>query len=241
MKNDVVLGESLKTDYFWKAYEEDTFNFLTETRSILINKIIDEDLIETAVLQIFRWNAEDDAKEVYKDFNREEFPITIYINTDGGLLNETLSLVSAIETSKTPIITFGLGKIQSGGFLILMSGHNRYIQRYSQVMYHQLSAGVFGKANDMNERIDEIKKRQKIMDGLVLSKTKIPPEKLKEANDKKTDLYFSPDECLKYGVVDFIYGQDYIKILEEAKKLVEEEATKEVNKNKTKMTKRRKV
>lgn len=206
MKNDVVLGESLKTDYFWKAYEEDTFNFLTETRSILINKIIDEDLIETAVLQIFRWNAEDDAKEVYKDFNREEFPITIYINTDGGLLNETLSLVSAIESSKTPVYTFGLGKVCSGGFLILIAGHYRVCQKYSQIMYHQLSAGSIGKVNDMSERIGEFNKRQKMMDDFVLSKSKIPKLKLKEINDKKIDWYLSPQECLKFGVVDQIYG-----------------------------------
>lgn len=207
MNNVVTEITQPKECELWGAYEKDTLEYLNNSRILVLNKVVEDDVIEGIVLQILRWNEEDSIRsETYNDFDRNGDPITLLINTDGGRVDETLSVVSAIENSITPVITYNIGKAYSGGFLIYLAGHKRLSNKYSSFMYHQLSGGNYGKLYDMSERIEEHIKKQKVMDEFVLSKTKIPKVKLKEVNDKKFDWWITPEESVSLGITDYIIG-----------------------------------
>ena len=111
---------------------------LANNREIIINQVIDETVVERVVVQIQNINRADDsteqefAKAEITGFKRE--PITILCCSPGGSVDLAFSVVSAIEASKTPVITVGIGMALSGGFLILLSGHTRYMQRYASAM-----------------------------------------------------------------------------------------------------------
>lgn len=207
MNNVVAESIQAKDCGLWPAYEKDTYEYLNNSRTLVLNKVIEDDVIEGIVLQILRWNDEDSIRaETYTDFDRTGDPITLLINTDGGRVDETLAVIGAIENSITPVVTWNIGKAYSGGFLIYLAGHKRVTNKYSSFMYHQLSGGNYGKLYDMSERIEEQHKKQKIMDDFVLSKTKIPKARLKKVNDKKFDWWITPEESIYLGISDYIIG-----------------------------------
>ncbi len=172
-------------------------------KEILINGEIKEDLIEKAVIHILNFNTIDDQQEaIVKDYVRS--PIIVYINSIGGLLDEAFSLISAIESSKTPVITYGLGKCYSSGFLILLSGHYRVVQKYTNLMYHQGSAGFIGEFGKHMEYVEQYRICQSKVEKYVLEKTKIKKTKLDQIFKNKTDWYIEPEEALKLKIIDEI-------------------------------------
>ena len=88
-----------------------------EQRRIYINYGIDEEVIDTAVYKILRYNRMD--KDIPKE-NRK--PIIIYINSPGGSVTCGYGLIDAIIRSKRPVYTVNLAECYSMGFLIFLAG-----------------------------------------------------------------------------------------------------------------------
>lgn len=175
-------------------------------KEILINSEIKEDIIEKAVIQIFNFNKFDaeQEKQAPKSAPYVREPITIYLNTPGGYLDEAFSLISAIEASETPIVVVALGKVISAGFLILLAGHYRVAQKYTTLMYHQGSAGYAGEFGKHFEYAEYWKTCQDKVEKYILKKTKIKKTKLEQVFKNKTDWYMDADEAKMLGIVDDI-------------------------------------
>ena len=107
---------------------------LAEHRIFYINDEINEYTLEIqkAIIAI---NIND------KDIEASERkPIFIYINTNGGLLQETMSLAQVMIMSKTPVVTVNVGSAYSGGALLLLAGHKRaaeYLELMSKQRQHR--------------------------------------------------------------------------------------------------------
>ncbi len=190
-QQNTMAGIALK-DQVWQTQ--------LHSRQIIINEDINDSLIEKAVLQIFNINDYDtEQEEVVKDYVR--YPIMVYLNSGGGLLDEAFSLISAIESSQTPVFTCALGRCWSAAFFILLSGHQKFCQKYSSLMYHQGSAGI----NDTFGRVIEYAKYwescQEMVENYVAKNTKIKKKKLQEIFMHKTDWYVTPKEALELGIV----------------------------------------
>jgi ATP-dependent Clp endopeptidase proteolytic subunit ClpP len=185
-----------------ESFKEYTFKNLLSDRKILINDDIDDEIIERCVMMIFSINDEDDEKEETEvGYNRKKDPIVMYIHSDGGEAYAALSLISAMETSKTPIITVALGKCASAAFTIFLAGDKRVSQKHSTFMYHQVASGSNGSLNNMKNRTDEMERLQKILDELFISRTNIKEEDLKIKYENK-DWYISPKEALELGIIE---------------------------------------
>jgi ATP-dependent Clp protease protease subunit len=189
------------------SFEEDTFrHLLSEQRTILINNLIVDNMIERVVIPIIGINNMDDEAEENKSFDRKNFPIRIFINTNGGSATEVFSCISAIENSKTPVWTYAMGKAYSGGFYLLLAGHKRFCQKYSTMMYHQIQTGT--SQADMKtsmEHIEETIRLQEMFNKFVLERTKIKSKHLLDVNAKKLDWYMGFEDAIKYGVVGELY------------------------------------
>ena len=129
-------------------------------------------------------------------------PIKFYIDSYGGYVYQCMGLLGIMENSKTPIHTIVTGCAMSCGFMISISGHERFGYKNSTYLYHQVSSGAIGKAKDMEEEIIETKRLQKMIEKITLEKTHISKEKLKEVYDGKRDWFMSTTEALKLGVID---------------------------------------
>lgn len=175
-------------------------------RKLILNEEITPAVIEKIVMMIFQCNQEDDETEMAfagcgclpgADYKRE--PLTIYINSIGGLVDESFSVISAIEASKTPVHTVVLGKACSGAFMIALSGHKRSCQKYSRFMYHQGSGGYIGKFADIVEYADEYSKVQEMIHDYVIRNSRITMDDIIQNFMRKHDWYMNSEEALELG------------------------------------------
>ena len=113
-------------------------------------------------------------------------------------------LLGVMEKSETPIHTIVTGAAMSCGFMILISGHKRFGYKLSTPLYHQVSTGFYGKIQDMEERLQETKRLQKLIEDITLERTNISKKKLTDVLKNKVDWYMSAEEAVKLGVIDEI-------------------------------------
>ena len=189
------------TDLFNKIAEDNISN-----KKLLINGVIDSAIIDFIVMQIFRFNDEDDLKELNdKNFVREDSPIKVYINSEGGRMSEAFSCMSAMLTSRTPVYTYCLGKAYSAGALILMSGKERYAQPYSRIMIHEISGAAEGKTTEIDQYLEECNALNTMMEQFILSRTSISKEQIKTLRTFKKDWFLSVKEAKKLGIIHELF------------------------------------
>lgn len=173
----------------------DYYNRLNN-RELWINYDIDSSLVEF-INNIILWNKED------KDIPIEDRkPIKIFINTDGGCLNSCMSFANILQKSTTPVITIGLGKVYSAGFLLLLAGHKRYILEYTEGLLHSGSFGISNSTEKIFDYIDHNKKVEEKVKEYVVSNTGISYE-LYNSNYRK-EWYMLAQELVDLKVVDKI-------------------------------------
>ena len=78
------------------------------------------------------WNIADD--ELGMSLSDRE-PIKIYINSIGGSLDAAMTIMNAIQISKTPVYTFNIGSVHRESFLVYIAGHKRFAYADSTFMY----------------------------------------------------------------------------------------------------------
>tara|TARA_R100000008_G_scaffold82109_1_gene66012 strand:+ start:498 stop:1070 length:573 start_codon:yes stop_codon:yes gene_type:complete len=138
------------------------------------------------------------------DLEYKPQPIKIYIDSYGGAVYQCMGLLGVMKGSLTPIHTIAAGAAMSCGFMILISGHQRFGYEYSTPLYHQVSTGFWGKVKDMEESLEEAKRLQKKIEEITLERTKISKKRLKEVLKNKIDWYMTAEEALALGVIDEI-------------------------------------
>lgn len=186
------------------SLKERIWESLLPQKKILISGEINDELIEKGTMQIFLMNEYDDQMQA-NQVGYEREPIKVYINSSGGELDAAFSFISAIEASKTPIVTICLGKAYSAGFLILLAGHARFAQSRATLMYHQGQAGIGGEFSKIIEYAKHWEKCQGIVDEYVMKKTKIKKKQLDSIFNNRTDSYMNSETALQLGVIDGIW------------------------------------
>lgn len=163
---------------------------------------VNDGIIGTIVYNILRYNAEDKGIPA-----EERKPIYLYISSPGGEVMNGLGLVSAIQTSVTPVYTIVLAEACSMGLILSIVGHKRYCMPNAVYLMHDGSTGVIDSSAKARDRISfdcgELADRLKkiILDNTNLTK--------KQYDDKyRQEWYFLPDTAKKYGFTDYIIGQD---------------------------------
>ena len=166
---------------------------LAQNRIFYINEEIDENVLEIqkAIIHI---NIIDREIDVDK-----RAPIFIFINTCGGLLQETMSLAQSMIMSKTPVVTINAGAAYSGGAILLLAGHRRYAFKYSKAMLHSGSGGVQGTYEQTEAAQKLYKKQIDEMSQYILERSGMD-EKIFKKNKSK-DWYLDHDEQIKFGLV----------------------------------------
>lgn len=76
--------------------------------------------------------------------------VHVWINSQGGDCS-TLMLIDQQLDEFEYVVTIGTGEIDSAGFMLWLKGDERYLSPKTFCMYHGLSTGSFGKADEMKE------------------------------------------------------------------------------------------
>ena len=134
---------------------------------------------------------------------KDRSEITIRINSYGGYVHELWSAINIIENIKKKgytVNTIYMGKAMSCGFVLFLSGTNRYMYPYSTLMYHSVSSGTYGKVQEMKESLFETQRLNEMAKKYTIEKTNITKERLDEVDKCKEDWYINSEESLELGI-----------------------------------------
>lgn len=169
-------------------------------RNIVINQNVNTETMYKAIYWLKKIKTIDDKNNIPVE-NRQ--PINIYINSYGGEVYEGLALISLIKNMQEKgyiINTYSESKSMSMGFVIFCVGTNRYMSRYSTLMYHSVSSVTYGKVQEMIENIDEVIRLDELIKSIITEHTDIQREILDEITKCKKDWYINSDEALKHKI-----------------------------------------
>jgi ATP-dependent Clp protease protease subunit len=129
-------------------------------------------------------------------------PIKIFIDSNGGELDATFTIIDSIKLSKTPVWTINIGCAYSGGFFIFINGHKRFAAPLSTFLYHEGSTANVGDAGKFNNFADFYKKQLELLKKITINCTNITEEMYKE--HQKDDWWIDANEALELGICDEI-------------------------------------
>ena len=141
-------------------------------------------------------------KLLYLDNLKGGSEISLYINSPGGSVDDTMAIYDTMCFITSPISTFCIGRAQSGAAIILAAGTKgkRHALPHAKVMLHQPWGGVTGQAADIKIQAEEILKAKVMINEILSKHTGQPIEKIAEETER--DRYMTADEAREYGLID---------------------------------------
>jgi len=132
----------------------------------------------------------------------QRIPIQVFINSNGGSLMDSLAAVDVIKQTRNPVHTIIDGAAASGATLMSVVGDQRFMNKHSYILIHQLSSGLWGTYENIKDDFINCSSFMKSIKDIYEEHCKIPKKKLKKI--LKHDLWFDAKTCLEYGLVDEI-------------------------------------
>ena len=174
-----------------RAY--DIYSRLLKERIIFLTGPIDDNIASLICAQIFFLESENPKKE-----------ISFYINSPGGIVWSGLAIYDTMQYVSSKIMTICVGQAASAGSLLLTAGEKsmRFSLPNSRIMVHQPSGGYQGQVTDIEIQTNEIKKTKNRLNEIYAKHT---GKKINDvSNIMERDKYFSPEEAIKFGLIDKI-------------------------------------
>ena len=197
------LAEALMTNVKDDMKTFDDFLNLNSAlnREILIGEIVDG--LGVSVESYIRyWNKQDEGIP-----REDRKPIKIYIDSLGGMLTDSMTIIDAIKMSKTPVIGICTGCAYSGGFFIFISCDQRIAYPHSSYLFHEGATSTGGTSGQFQNYAAFYKKQLDQLKDIVLDNTDITEDEYRDI--KKDDIWYDAKEALEKGIADII-AEDFI-------------------------------
>jgi len=130
--------------------------------------------------------------------------ITIVLNSPGGNYDELIAIYDTIQVLNADVRTIVIGSAMSAGALLAISGSHgkRYMTKNSRLMFHAISLGIEGKAQDIKIDYEESERLSNLIAGLIIKHTNVTTESVLRYIAR--DIYVMPEEAVKLGMIDDI-------------------------------------
>lgn len=168
-----------------------------QDRIFWVDSQIDECTLEL-IKMIMYCNKEDKGKAI-----EERKPITVMIDSPGGSVEVLLSVIKAIDISKTPVRTICYCNAYSAAADLLASGHKglRYCMPGTNVMMHSGSCAYQGTASQVDAAKKFYDAMGKRVTDHVYARTNIDTKTQRKMKD---DYYMTAEDALNLGIIDKI-------------------------------------
>lgn len=186
----------------------DIYSRLLEERIIFISGAITDEMANSVIAQLLHLEHEDKDREIF-----------MYINSPGGSVSATLAIYDTMKFVKPPISTVCIGLAASGAAVLLAGGNKgkRMSLPNSRMLIHQVATeGIAGQASDIAIHAEEILKTKKQLNQILARDTGQPIEKIEKDSDR--DFFMSPEEAIRYGLIDKVITSDKLQARETSKK-----------------------
>ena len=172
-----------------RAY--DIYSRLLKERVIFLTGPIQDIEANLVVAQLLFLEAENPDKD-----------ISLYINSPGGSVTSGLSIYDTMQFIKPDVSTLCVGQAASMGAVLLAGGAKgkRHALPNSRVLIHQVMGGFQGQASDIEIHAQEILSIKEKLNKILSTHTGQKIEKITADSDR--DNFMSPEEAVKYGIID---------------------------------------
>jgi ATP-dependent Clp protease protease subunit len=145
---------------------------------------------------------------LYLQSIKRDQDINLYINSPGGLVDQTLAIYDTMQLVGCKIATYCIGQAASGAAVILMAGTKgkRFILPNAKVMLHQPYGGITGQAEDIRIQAEEVLRDKRRLNEIIAESTGRPVDEIIAATER--DRFLNAAESLEFGVVDEILRHD---------------------------------
>jgi len=171
----------------------DIYSRLLKERIIFVSGPVHDGMATLLVAQLLFLEAENPKKD-----------ISMYINSPGGVVTSGLSIYDTMQYIRPKISTLCVGQAASMGSLLLAAGEPgmRFSLPNSRIMVHQPSGGFQGQASDIELQAREIIELKKRLNLIYVKHCGQKLEKVESSLER--DNFMTPDEALKWGLIDEI-------------------------------------
>ena len=169
----------------------DIYSRLLNERIIFLGEDVNEHTANSVVAQLLHL--------AYVD---PQADISLYINSPGGSVYDGMAIYDTMNFIKPDVATYGIGLQASMGAFLLSSGakSKRFCLPHAKVMIHQPSSGTHGKVTDMEIDMKETLEVKEMLAKIMAKNTGQKLAKVK--SDMERDYWMTPDEAVKYGLID---------------------------------------
>ena len=145
---------------------------------------------------------------LYLQSLKRDQDINLYINSPGGVVDDTLMIYDTMNFLSCDIATYCMGRAESGGAVAFMAGKKgkRFILPNAKVMIHQPFGGVYGQTADIEIQAEEILKTKNTLVNIMARCTGQTAERVRE--DSERDRFFDAKAAVAYGLCDEVLGED---------------------------------
>jgi ATP-dependent Clp protease protease subunit len=182
----------------YNRYREMTLEeMLLENRVVFLVGEINHVSASRVIMQMLYLENVDSRKDIH-----------LYINSPGGVVDDTLAMYDIIRFLKCDIATYCIGRAESGGAIVFMAGKKgkRYILPNAKVMIHQPFGGVYGQAADIEIQAEEILKTKETLINIMATCTGQPADRIRE--DSERDRFFDAKAAVAYGICDDVLTEE---------------------------------
>jgi ATP-dependent Clp protease protease subunit len=139
---------------------------------------------------------------LYLQSVKKDADINLYINSPGGVVDDTLAIYDIMRFLTCDVATYCIGRAESGGAVVFMAGKKgkRFILPNAKVMIHQPFGGVYGQAADIEIQAEEILKTKDTLIRVMAKCCGQPFERVRE--DSERDRFFDAKQAVEYGICD---------------------------------------
>ncbi len=171
-------------------------DMLLENRIIFLAGPITERTASTVIMRL-----------LYLQSVRKEQDINLYINSPGGLVDQTLAVYDTMCFLGCDLSTYCIGQAASGAAILLAAGKKgkRFGLPNAKVMLHQPYGGITGQAEDIRIQAEEVLRDKKNLATILAKHTGQDADKIIEETER--DRYMSIEEAREYGIIDEVLDE----------------------------------
>jgi len=183
-----VIEQTSRGERFFDIYSR-----LLNERIIFLGTPIDDNVANLIVAQMIHLESEDPDKD-----------INIYINSPGGSVYAGLAIYDTMQFIKPDVQTICVGIAMSMGSLLLAGGAKgkRMSLPNSRILIHQGSGGFQGQGTDIEIQAREVIGLKRRLEEIYTEHTGKTQEEI--SRDMERDFFLSPEEAVKYGIIDSV-------------------------------------
>ena len=171
-------------------------DLLLENRIIFLAGPINERTASVVIMRL-----------LYLQSVRREQDINLYINSPGGLVDQTLAIYDTMRFLGCDISTYCIGQAASGAAILLAAGTKgkRFGLPNAKIMLHQPYGGITGQAEDIRIQAEEVLRDKKNLANILARHTGQPYDKIVEETER--DRFMDVEEAKAYGLIDEVLSE----------------------------------